>query len=435
MDRELSSSRTEPFHLVSIIDINIKLSKKRECLEIHSQFSSMKYVPVPNKPSYAWRDVSEKVQANHPISNIRVRAVPARVPMKDKLHRMLHRKCGKKSSTNDPEIDSANEGYSGPEEAAESPFHFGDSAHPPQLSESAILRATQNQLLNWAVSERQSSIELQKICLECSSECMAKLSQFVVNTLSLLIVHKFGNYLVQNCITRDKLLQKSVRSFCETNFGRLIKDQYGSRVLQILVQKSNTFRKKVMEVFKTELGVYLRSISAVFLMNSAICLCTDESERDIVTPYLTSNRKRWLHVKYFKKILITYIENCSEERLEAVFHLMRMTRNIGVYLLDKYMTIVIFKLIERNHVLTKQVVLEQVKYKPIWCISLKNFSYVIELIIRRDATAEYGTEIQKILTEMPRSDHQLLMKDLTLFQIYSGVLSTLSVKNNLPSDN
>lgn len=435
MDRELSSCRTAPFQLVSVIDINIMHSKKRECLEIHSQFSSMKFVPVSSRPSHAWKDVSEKVQANHSISNIRVRAIPALIPMKDKLHRMLHRKGGKKDSARDPEQDSAEERCSIPEAPAESPFMSRGTAPLAELSENEVFEASQIQLMGWVVSERYASIQLQKISLECSSECLAKLSQFVANSLSLLIVHKFGNYLVQNCITRDAPLRTYVKSFCEKNFGRLIKDQYGSRVLQVLVQLSNSFRRKLMEVFRTELGVYLKSISAVFLMNSALCLCKDESERDIVTAYLSSNRKRWLHVKYFKKILITYIENCSEERLEAVFHLTRMTRSIGAYLLDKYMTIVIFKLIERNHSPTKQVVLEQVKYKPIWCISLKNFSYMIELIIRRDATAEFGAEIQRLLTHMPRTDHLQLMKDLSLFQVYSGVLSTLSVKNKFLSDN
>lgn len=421
MDRELSSSRIAPFQLVSVIDINIVHSKKRECLEIHSQFSSMKLVPVRSKPSYAWKDVSEKVQANHSAPNIRVRAIPALIPMKDKLHRMLHRKCDQKDSAK--ELDSAEEQRSTPEEPTESPLGA-------ELSESDVCEASHIQLMDWAVSERHASMQLQKISLECSSDCLAKLSQFVSNNLSLLIVHKFGNYLVQNCTTRNTLLRKYVKSYCESNFGRLIKDQFGSRVLQVLVQESNSFRKKLMEVFKTELGVYLRSISAVFLMNSALCLCKDESERDIVTPYLALNRKRWLHVKYFKKILITYIENCSEERLEAVFHLTRMTRNIGAYLLDKYMTIVIFKLIERNHKPTKQVVLEQVKCKPIWCLSLKNFSYMIELVIRRNTTAGFGAEIQRILTHVPRTDHVLLMQDLHLFQIYSGVLSTLSVKNH-----
>ena len=256
MDRELSSSRIAPFQLVSVIDINIVHSKKRECLEIHSQFSSMKFVPVRSKPSYAWKDVSEKVQANHSAPNIRVRAIPALIPMKDKLHRMLHRKCGCGQKDSAKELDSAEEQRSTPEEPTESPLGA-------ELSESDVCEASHIQLMDWAVSERHASMQLQKISLECSSDCLAKLSQFVSNNLSLLIVHKFGNYLVQNCTTRNTLLRKYVKSYCESNFGRLIKDQFGSRVLQVLVQESNSFRKKLMEVFKTELGVYLRSISAV----------------------------------------------------------------------------------------------------------------------------------------------------------------------------
>ena len=435
MDRELSSSRTAAIQLVSIIDINISLSKKRECLEIRSQLSSMKYVHKCCRPSYAWRDVCEKVQANHYPSNIRIRAVPAVVPMKDKLHRMLHRKCDMIGSSKDRDLDSAEEKVSVPEKQVANLFNVRDNEPLEEISESSVREATQNQLLNWAIGERQASIQMQKISLDCSSESLAKLSQFVAKTLSILIMHKFGNYLVQNCIKRDKTLRKNVRYYCEANFSRLIKDQYGSRVLQVLVQESNSYRKKIMEVFKTELGVYLRSISAVFFINSAICLCKEETERDIVTPYLASNRKRWLHVKYFKKILITYIENCSEEGLDYVFELTRITQNFGGYLLDKYMTIVIYKFIERNHLPTKQIVLEQLMYKPIWCISQKNFSYMVELIIRRESTGDFGTKIQKILTQMPRTDYQLLMKDLSLFQTYSGVLSSLSVKTTKMSLN
>jgi hypothetical protein len=427
MDRELSGCMSvrkrrtaEPRHLdptkVQAEELQTSSTEKRAS---HIEAGSHLLFAKP----YYWPSLSESIECNHHIDNLRFIALCAQKPLKDRVYKRYHN------------MQSIQEMIHGQfkEQSAElkEPQSLGQGEFQPvpsqgefvRIDESLVFRESMNQLLSLATQNKANSMVLQSLAGHCSAECAAKLSLLVRQHHRKLICDRYGSYLVQAMVKRDRGVQQVVEETTTSEFASMVHNEYSSRVMQRLIEISDTFRTFVMDSFKKHMGIFIQSVSACYLISVGILNSQSESERDVVSGYLNNKAVSWHTNKYFKKILICYLSSCSEDRLNSMYKKLFRKRSLLWYLSEKYACLVLLKFIERNHQLTKELVFSKLEKDPFAIIRLSYFGFFIGELIRSDPVHGLGSAIYRRLTSMTRPELLRLYQNCAVFQIYSGSVS------------
>ena len=81
--------------------------------------------------------------------------------------------------------------------------------------------------------------------------------------------------------------------------------------------------------------------------------------------------------RYFKRILVTFIEYCSIKQAKTVIKNLNLRKNFRRYLNDKFGCHILLILMQRNMTACLQVLEEQMNYYPLQLIRSKYYSFVI----------------------------------------------------------
>ena len=267
------------------------------------------------------------------------------------------------------------------------------------------------------MSEKEISVSFQAYIESCSEEEVKQICDWVFANMNQMIVHQYGNYIVQKLVKRSAMFQKSVATYCQTKFYDLASNEFSSRVMQTLVEMSKDFRTFCLKSFKSDLSNYAQSISAVFLLSVAIRCSASDSEYSFVKDALLRNTKKWLGNKYLKRIIVSYLQNCSSQGLDSIFKGLRIESTFLKFLDDKYSCYMLLMFIERHHDLTKAHLLKRLQTDLKGLLSTKFFRFFFSKILKC-GEASLITEINKQLAKVSAKDNfekQLSQDNLYFF--------------------
>ena len=373
---------------------------------------------------YHWLSLSESIEFNHGIDNLRFIALCAQKPLKDRVYKRYHNM----QSIQEMIQNQLNEQPANLQEPQS--LELGElqpvsnQGESVQIDESLVFRESMSQLLSLATQNKANSMVLQSLAGNCSAECAAKLSLLVRYHHRKLICDRYGSYLVQAMVKRDPEVERVVEETSTQEFTSMVHNEYSSRVMQRLIEISDTFRTFVMESFKKHMGIFIQSVSACYLISVGILNSQSESERDVVSEYLSKRSISWTANKYFKKILICYLSACSEEKLNYMHRKLLKKRSALWYLTEKFACLILLKFVERNHAPTKRLLLNKIKKDPVGVSRLSYFGYFAGETVKLDAVHGMAAGLHAVLTaSLSAAQHRSLLQEPLVYQIYCGAVS------------
>jgi Pumilio-family RNA binding repeat len=433
MDRDLSDN----FHHTRRSPVRPRLGKLRVFTEPRpdprATASGVQGSPWARLPDWlsCWKKLSDRIEANHSSENLTLRARPAELPLKDAVHMRFHdlkllrslpRKQSERSDSSlaQPKVKSLP--LTGPPAASE----LGPTAQA--IPAAVLCEASDESLLDWSTRSKISSMALQASIDGCSEVCLDRLFGFAKNCLDSLVAHRFGSYLIQKLLVRDRRMASLLTDYCQAYFNKLATDEYSSRIMQRLIELSPAFRRFAMLTFKSDLELYTKGVAAGFLVSAGVLHSQSEVERDVISNHIKKGSPhKILENKYFKKILVTYLSVCSAEKLDKLFVWLRFDKGLRYFLQDKHSCFILIKYLERHHQGSSAALLDTLKRKTLSIIRTKFFGYFIGQLVKKKETALLCLEISKTLRSVYSEDFRKLLREPILYQVYCGSISILNL--------
>ena len=244
------------------------------------------------------------------------------------------------------------------------------------------------------------------LCRGDSSQKKALL-KLCESSIDDLIQNKYGNYILQEAIRQSSKMAAAIEFRSVFNLTNLMKDEYASRVMQVLNSVSQTFRLSVMRWFSVGLESTIDKLSAIFLLTSAIEAMESPEELNLVRGILFSkSSKRLSNCKYFKRIIMSFVDRCSPSDLDFVFTYFSFEKRLLSLLDDKFGALLINSMIKRNHPATIQVFLWMLKNYLPSLYETKFFKFLLFRLVKTEST---GDVLQMMLDAVLEISDQLLV--------------------------
>ena len=390
---------------------------------------------------YCWKALSTSVESNHGFFNVSFRALPAELALKDGVHMRFHL-VSNQAKTKDPTKGASQKAGSN---------HLldqneGNSKSKPQatetrtkkkfkISQRKILSSSSEELFTWATESKDSSLMIQNIIEFCSVDCLRRIARLVFDNLPVLIEHEFANYLIQKLLTRrDSEVEEAVVSYCKRYFRELAQNEYSSRVMQRLVEKDGKFREFCLNQFRVDLEAFTIGLAPVYLVQSALKNAESESERNIVRNFIKNNADTWNENKFFKKILLSYLETCPEKMLDYYYSKLKVEQNLPAFFKDKYSIFILLKLIGRRPLESREELWTQFRKHLLPILSHNFFGFFVGCILKSEYMKTIGSKILEILLSVEGTTFRLLANESTKYQIYCGAVSMLYQHQHLSNN-
>jgi hypothetical protein len=298
----------------------------------------------------------------------------------------------------------------------------------PLLTETLLLQMDSKDMLSLVTSDKASAVALQVLLETCSMACKAAVQSVVSENVEKLLVHRTGSYLVQKLLTSGtEEFQPQVVKNCQDNFNKLASNEFASRVMQKLLEINEGFKKFVLKRLSQDLTPFVRDFSAVFLVSGAVQAAETDEERVFVRNTLAQNPKKWLQNKYFKRILVCYLQTCSTSELTTTYMIFRKGSSIFTALEEKYCSLVLLTFIERGLIVAQTETLTLLSFHCTEMIGLKFFGYFVSQLLRKPIHCEFVRKVDLTLRTAGKATFEILMSDPALYKIYSSII--LELKN------
>jgi hypothetical protein len=297
------------------------------------------------------------------------------------------------------------------------------SGHP--LTAGFVMKAKKEQILEICVGSRDQSIMLQNFIQVCDDDCIRRLTHQVLASLEQLVYDRYGCYVIKSLLARSLELPSHLNVLCRMQFDSMVDHEFSSRVMQKLIEISPEFRSYAMQRFKKDIGRYTLSVSSRFLVSTGIFFSVSDEERDVVTGFLKSKKANWLHNRLFKKVMVTYLEVCPEDKLQLIYHLLNLSSKLVNFLQEKQSTFILVKFLERRFAQMSEDLLRLVADKPTMAVKSKFFGFFIGKLLQSPTVRPILARIGALLQSIGSADHGALLCDQRAYQVYCGAVSVI----------
>ena len=190
------------------------------------------------------------------------------------------------------------------------------------------------QLFMMATKSKESCLFLQTYISDCSGEDLEEIADKIKIFIPFLITHRNGNFFLQRLLIESQAIFQLVVNIAQENFEELLMNMFSSRVLQLVIEKSESFCKFALSYFKNNLKISLYSKSACHLIVSCIKNIKDVRRIEFLHAFV---RKNPFHLgnKFYHRILIAYIETASDSQVQELAFTMGAHKDICKLLENK----------------------------------------------------------------------------------------------------
>lgn len=373
--------------------------------------------------SFQCSRLSNLVHQNHSMSNLRMRAIAAEMQVKDGVHLRYFKSLTRdensisEKNSDGPAINKRSEQIL---PKGQAPDYSGHT-----ITAGFVMKATKEQIFEVCIGSRDQSIMLQNFIQVCDDECIRRLSLQVLGSLELLVFDKYGCYVIKSLLTRSRELPMNLNVLCRKQFDMMVDHEFSSRVMQKLIEISPEFRSYAMNKFKKDIARYTSSVSSRFLVSTGIFFSTSDEERDVVTGFLKLKKANWLHNRLFKKVMVSYLEVCPNDKLHLIYHLLNLNNKLVNFLQEKQSTFILVKFLERRFTHMSEDLLKLVSERPTSAVKSKFFGFFIGKLLLSPAARSTLGQIGTLLRSISSIDHVNLLGDQRAYQVYCGAVSVI----------
>lgn len=240
------------------------------------------------------------------------------------------------------------------------------------------------------------------------------------------ITHKHGSRAIEAMLRVDGRLIDVVRGRVMKSFRKLVVNEFASRVMQVLAQACPRFRAEVLEIFRNDHDLWLKRISALFVMTSCMKYAKSCDEYSFVTHLLLSNRHLIIADKSRSRALISLIEVSESRNLNSIFDFMYKGRNWMNDLDDKFLTYIIIALIRRDYQPMLDMLKDGIQFKLPHLMRSTFFKLLMNklLVNSSDHTMEYLNKT--FISTKPSEMYMQLNAKSNRYHFYYYIFLTLS---------
>jgi hypothetical protein len=290
--------------------------------------------------------------------------------------------------------------------------------------------------MDYLLNNKEAGLAIQLHIMNCNMSCIQRLTTFAENNLGSLIVHQSASYAIQRLIQRNLNFRISIASYCKQFFRELAYNEYASRVMQCLVEFDSHFCSYILSIFKKDLSIYVRHFSSVFLIAVALKNAKTDSEKDIFTIKHPKYMEKMLAKKFFKRILISYIESCSSTSLVQMYNILKyIYRTPADYLRDRYSTLLLIAFLERGFKPLEYAFLDIFRADPISILEFDTFGYFVSQIGHKASMNGYRDMLGIILRSLSHSQMFSVCLSDGLYTAFSKAVELVSLHRNPESRN
>lgn len=210
------------------------------------------------------------------------------------------------------------------------------------------LPSTIEDFLDLGCDKRYDSAQWNFALEQTTLQFKLQLAGHVREDLRSFICHRLGHYLLEHLVSFSEELKEETIGYCKSHLDQLVGNEYSSRVMQVLVSRSNNFNMFVLEFFKSDLMKWMDKLSAIFLLSKCIKVYPDDVRYRFIRIEMVGKLETILATKYFKRVLVTYIENCSGSETELVYSHLQIESKLILLLNDKYFVYIYLALLHRG---------------------------------------------------------------------------------------
>lgn len=213
------------------------------------------------------------------------------------------------------------------------------------------------QFLDLAFRNKHISEGLQSFILTCSEDTITELSGYCIRALEQLVFHKLGGYVVQRLILRSLHVRQAIKDWSEASFCNLVSNEFSSRVMQTLAEVDPEFRSVALGWFYEKWSILSERMGAVFFLSACLRIGINEVEMAQLRDLLFSDTFKLIRSKHLKRVLVSFVQVCSNEDLEIAYNIIRRHVELVDLFHDKNLTFAAKFMFERglpsiNHDLT-----------------------------------------------------------------------------------
>lgn len=228
-------------------------------------------------------------------------------------------------------------------------------------------------LLVMATQSKESSISLQCFISECRQSNLNLLASMMKEYFLDLITDKFGSFVLQRLLTNHQPSFAALEQICAANFNELACNQYSSRVIQLLIEKSKSFCDLALSFFEQSFELAVTSSSACHLLVSAIKNAHSAQASDFVLSYLRKS-PALIGNKFFYRVLLTYVCHGDDSQLEKAATALGLKNRVVKYFNRKAAYAVVLAFLQRNHAPTIGAVCDHLAANPQQLLETRYFA-------------------------------------------------------------
>ena len=298
------------------------------------------------------------------------------------------------------------------------------------LFEDEVEKYDENKWWTLITKSKPISQALQKY-IETTENVPANLEAHCLKNVPALVVSNLGNYVIQKMLSRSLQLLEAVVTYCIENFWQLLRNEFASRVMQLLVSLSDSFRTSVFDNFKQDHDAFFGSVAGVFLASVAIKSAKSDEEYIFTIDLLCKFPAQLAACRYSCRVLVSVVEVCSEDTLDRLVGKLQLEQGVERYLGDKFASYMMVGLLLRNSPLAVNSLLKAINSNIRRLFECKCWKLFAVRLLKRNNSIVMA-KIYKGLTSI--SDAQLnSLKRRTDFRLLYWA-AVLACSTSLPQD-
>ncbi len=426
MDRELSNRnrkdlcQTDSNKVHSDITVEVVYSPATQ--------EPLKKQSVDPSKKYRCKMLLERVCNNHRTVNLRYRARVCESPLQDLSSHKVHELIQKLKIPAVSKIGTSGENLNPTGIRIKVAAQEVDPWSLPALSHADIVSASDAKLLDWTLASKEQSIRVQNSIEQESPESQNRLVEFSKKHFRSLIQSKLGGFVLSKLAKKNQAFLSHLTSLCLLRVFEFCQNEHSSAVVRRLMQLSPSFCSAVMSAIKNNLGSFVQSPAGRYIVMCGISSVIEETDRDVIGNYLEKNNNLWSESRHLKIVVSTYVKRCSMDRLDIIYFRMNLPERFLCYLNDKDASDILYQLICRSHIKTKQLFFKHLDLLFYRTIGAAYFSHLLGQLILNSDTSCFVSQINSYLRSVDDQIFRTLQTEqIRAYLMYCSAVSICSL--------
>jgi hypothetical protein len=267
---------------------------------------------------------------------------------------------------------------------------------------------------------------------EADSHVPRWLAECVWTSLSWIIGMKSSSAVLSRLASRSSAFHEQLSNYCILNLSRLVTEHNPGKLIQSLLQSDQQFRRVCLGFFKSHLEVCMKNFTALFLLTVAIKYSQCDAEYSFIKHKLVSDWKHYLQSKYFKRLIVSYIEYCSQAELVEMHKLLKLSSQFSAYLNDKFRAFILLMFLKREFEDVTEYFCHQIESNFRQLFKARYFKFLLLKCANISSTAVVS-RIFNSLRQISQDKLQELSQKKNLVIFYAYILLRLCQPSDFPS--